>query len=124
MGSEIKSLEFEGETIYIKKSWDGTRLVYPIKKDISKGYSSDNINWKNFLLGGSWSYAIKVAIVMTIIILSLLAYKHDTQVCRDFIRDIDKNCVDYMSIQGGSSDNTQDLVNLSLNSAQMPQDAT
>jgi hypothetical protein len=84
--------------LYIKKSFGSYSVVYPIKKDLEQPWSLKNTNWKNFLLGGSWLYALKILIVMGIVIFFIWGYKHDTQACREFNNDIYNKC--YQVIYG------------------------
>ena len=54
------------------------RLVFPIKKDENKPFSLDNIEWFNFLTGGSWGNIIMVVLIVLTMVGLVLAYKHDT----------------------------------------------
>lgn len=58
----MKSIEINGETIYLRKSkFFGWKVVKPIKEN-------GKINWKNFLIGGSW---INLGITIFVILLIL-----------------------------------------------------
>ena len=62
--------------LFIKKTNDSYRIVYPIKKDLEKGYSLDNIHWKNLLIGGSWSNLISTSIIIILLLFSFLNGKN------------------------------------------------
>ena len=80
--------------LYVKKNFDGYRVVYPIKKDIDatpKPFSSawcKNINWFNLVTGGNWWKVIKVSFLIFIILFSVWAYKRDTEFCQNLEQDI------------------------------------
>jgi len=94
--SEIIKIRDE---LYIKKGWDGYRVVYPIKKDTSKPYTIDkkwdNVHWRNLLYGGHWSRPIKVLLFLLALYLFVQAYKSDTATCREFVENIGEVCAKY-----------------------------
>ena len=74
----IKEVFLEGEKIFIKKSLGGWRVIYPIKIDMEKKLTADNINWKNFCYGGLEN----IFMVLFILFLTgsfFYVYIHDTQ---------------------------------------------
>lgn len=83
------------DDLYIKKGWDGYRVVYPIKKDINLPWSLENTNWTNFF--GQWHFWLKSIVILAIIYFVLQSYIHDTQECRDFIQNISLVCTQYMN---------------------------
>lgn len=65
----------------------GDRIIYPIKKDITKPFTKDNVHWKNFLIGGSWK---KFFVYMWIVVMALLlmwTYSIDTKECRELMEN-------------------------------------
>ena len=85
--------------LYVKKSFDGYRVVYPMKKDIDatpEPFSSGwfkNINWFNLLTGGNWWKLIKIALIVSLLLFSVWAYRRDTQVCQELGTTICNNLV-------------------------------
>lgn len=73
---------------YLVRKKDGTyRIRYPIQKDVTKPFSKDNVHKKNLLLGGSWGNFFQTIFVLAIIGFSILAYYHDTRICKDIIEN-------------------------------------
>jgi hypothetical protein len=91
------------DDLYIKKGWDGYRVVYPNKIDLNKPLLSrnpetnklDNIHWKNFI--GLWHFWLKSAFVLIALYFFVQAYLSDTATCRKFIENLQTNCIEYMS---------------------------
>jgi len=75
----INKVNIKGETIYLKKSFDGWRVIYPIKDEQGK------INWKNLLTGGGFWSLIKILIIVGLILTISWSYHHDTKWCREFM---------------------------------------
>lgn len=64
------------------------RVVYPIKNDLDRPFSfRDNVNWKNFLIGGSWKRLGVLLLTMCVIFFFIGTYKADTENCRQLMRD-------------------------------------
>lgn len=61
----IKEVNIDEERIFLKKSFLGWGVVYPIKVD-------GKINWKNLLTGGSWIKLI-INIIFILIILGAVS---------------------------------------------------
>jgi len=77
----MEGIEKIREGLYIKKSFDGYRVVYPWKND------DGTSNWFNILVGGTWWSLIKVSILVFIILAVSWSYAHDTKSCRELIND-------------------------------------
>ena len=69
-------VEIEGETIFIKRSFLGSRIVYPIK-------INGKINWKNLLIG-SWNNLITIIIYIIIAVFLYIGIKDVSSSC-DYI---------------------------------------
>lgn len=91
----MSNIEKIREDLYVKKGWDGYRVVHPIKKDLNLPMTRDNINWKNFLFGGHWSYALKAVLFLIALYFFVQMYLHDTKVCREFVENIGLVCTQY-----------------------------
>lgn len=90
----------DGEEVYLKKSFDGWRVVHPWKKDLDKPVVEDkgeeavpkihldNIHCKNFFCGGSYWNLVKVIILVLFILGSVWAYYQDVIVVTDAINNI------------------------------------
>jgi len=81
-----KEVRIENEVVYMKKSFDGWRIVYPIKN------SDGSWNYKNLILGGSWWNFIKVFAIFLLLILAIVIYHYDTKKCSETLTHIDKIC--------------------------------
>ena len=69
------------EGLYIKKSFDGYRVVYPIKNE------DGTLNWFNLLTGGSYWNLVKTMLVLLLILGITYSYYRDTKMCRDLIEN-------------------------------------
>lgn len=69
--------------LYIKKGFDGYRIVRPIKRE------DGSINWKHLIIG-DWESFIKLVIILTIVIFLIMSYRHDTKEC---FRVMSSSCV-------------------------------
>lgn len=75
MKEGIEKTIIKGESIYLKKSFDGWRIIHPWKNE------DDTLNWKNILVGGSgWNF-VKVFIIVFLILFSVWAYQRDVREC-------------------------------------------
>jgi len=83
------------DNLYIRKGWDGYRVVHPTKKDLTKPFSLNNINWKNFLVGGHWSYPLKLLFVLIVLYLFVQMYLADTKTCREFVENFETEYLKY-----------------------------
>lgn len=89
------------DDLYIQKGWDGYRVVYPNKKELSKPLffrnpetkKFDNINWKNLI--GQWHFWLKCFIFLLALYFFVQMYLSDTSTCREFIADIETHCIEY-----------------------------
>ena len=66
--------EIEGEKIFIKRSFLGSRIVHPFKID-------GKINWKNLLIG-SWFNLITIIIYILIAVLLYVGLQQIVQQCQ------------------------------------------
>ena len=108
------------DDLYVKKGWDGYRVVYPIKKDLDRPFSfKDNINWKNFL--GQWHFWLKSLLFLIALYFFVQMYLADTEQCREFVDNFGYQCGLYyeQNLKLNQSyqrqlDNLKDLSNLNL----------
>lgn len=91
----IEKININNEEICLKKGWDGHRVVYPWKKDLSKPYSWANMNWKNFLIGGHWSRPLKMFLFLVVLYLFAQMYLSDTATCREYVSNFSSYCPCY-----------------------------
>ena len=78
------------EGLYIKKSFDGYRVVYPILNDDYPILNDDrsinwknlirSINWKNLILGGGGWKFIKVMLIVALILFVTWSYNRDNKI--------------------------------------------
>lgn len=84
--------------LYIKKGWDGYRVVYPFRNDLDRPFSfRDNCNWVNVLIGGHWSFMVKLLIFLIAFYFFTQMYLHDTAVCRNYAENFKEECTKYFS---------------------------
>lgn len=72
------------EGVYLKTTGKSESIIYPPKKDLNKPFYADNVNWKNFLIGGSWNRFITMCIIIAIICLISYGYYHDIKEYKTF----------------------------------------
>jgi len=82
----MEGVEKIREGLYIKKSFSGYKVVYPIKND------NGSLNWFNILTGGSYWELLKTLLVFLVIILLCFSYYHDTKQCFQVIKNPCKYC--------------------------------
>lgn len=83
--------------LFIKKTKDSYKIVYPIKKNLQKPFSLNNMHWKNFLLGGSWENAVTVIIIIALLLFISWSYNYETAECRKFIENPRAWCLNVSS---------------------------
>lgn len=81
------------DDLYVKKGWDGYRVVYPLRKDITLPLVRGNINWTNVV--GQWHFWLKGLVFLIILYVFMQFYLSDTRECRDFITNMDTVCSQY-----------------------------
>ena len=69
------------EGLYVKKGFDGLRVVHPIKND------DGSWNWFNVFTGGTWWKLTKLLLILTLVLGMSWSYMRDTQQCRDLLSD-------------------------------------
>jgi len=77
----MKDVEKIREGLYIKKSFDGYRVVHPIKND------DGTFNWFNILTGGNYWMLVKFLIILFLILAMTWSYAHDTKACRELMEN-------------------------------------
>ena len=79
------------EGLYVKKSFDGYRVVHPIKND------DGTWNWFNLFTGGScWNW-VKVILVMALIFFVTWSYMHDVKAYREITDKIFEDPIGWCS---------------------------
>lgn len=91
----MANIEKIRENLYIKKGWDGYRVVYPNKIDLEKPFGKGNINWKNLI--GQWHFWLKSFIFLIALYFFVQMYLHDTKQCRDYAANFETICSNYAS---------------------------
>lgn len=74
------------EGLYVKKSFDGYRVVYPSKNE------DGTLNWFNIITGGNYWKLIKTLLILLLIFAITWSYWHDVKSYREF----QKNICDYL----------------------------
>ena len=72
---EMEEVNVKGEKVFLKKGKAGYRVIYPYKVD-------GKINWKNFLIGGSYWNILKILAVVGMLIFLMWSYGHDIEAVR------------------------------------------
>jgi hypothetical protein len=58
----METIKIGDDKIYLKKSYDGYRVIYPIKND------DGSWNWKNLIFGGSiWNF-LKILLIFLLLL--------------------------------------------------------
>ena len=84
---KMEKIEIKGDTLYLKKSFDGWRIIYPYNNP------DGSLNLKNIILGGNvWKF-LKSLIVGAIMILLIYYLVTNINYCNNLINDnIEKIC--------------------------------
>ena len=69
------------EGLYVKKGFDGYRVVFPIKNE------DGSLNWFNILTGGNWMKVAKLILIVLLVLGMSWSYMRDTRACRDLMED-------------------------------------
>lgn len=69
----------ETEKVYLRKGYDGWRVVYPIKNE------DGSFNWFNFITGGSWYKLVYLGILVLIILGVFYEYSSNLAFCKDLL---------------------------------------
>jgi hypothetical protein len=97
MDNKIEWIEREHngnkEQFAIRRSFDGWRVVYPMKNQ------DGSLNWKNIILGGGWGKLINWLMILAIILAFFYVYDHDTKICRETLSHIEQTCAMYNTYQ-------------------------
>ncbi len=96
----------------LKKSLDSYRIVNPIRNE------DRTINWKNFLIGGSWSRIFSVAFIVFVMIYLSWGYDQDMKTCFEIIENPKNICgiqSNYLIEENYSYLKDLDLSNISNN---------
>jgi len=70
------------EKVYLKKSFDGWRVVHPFKNE------DRSWNLKNLFCNGSYWNIIKVLVILILIIGMVWSYKHDVKEYKTILENI------------------------------------
>lgn len=65
---DINKIEIDNNTIYLKKGFDGYKVVYPYKNE------NGAINWFNLFTSGSYWNILKVVLFVMAILLPVIFY--------------------------------------------------
>lgn len=81
------------DDLYVRKGWDGYRVVYPNRIDLSKPFQKGNIHWQNVI--GQWHFWVKGILFLLVLYFFVQMYKSDVKQCREFVQNIDSVCIQY-----------------------------
>ena len=81
----IKEVEIEGKKIYLKESFNGWKIVYPIKN------ADGSINWKHLIAGGSWTNLFLVALFVAVMVGFFFEYNHNLKMCSELMNKANLN---------------------------------
>ena len=79
--------------LFIQKTKFGYKVVYPIKKDLTKPLSFDNINWKNLLIGSWKTFGIFLLILFFLFLLYKAYYKEVVIPCKEIMENPCEYCM-------------------------------
>lgn len=72
---DFKTIEVDGEKIYLKKSGEHFRIVHPIYND------DGSYNWKNLITGGSWFNLLFILFCVVVAIGFFFEYHSNLEIC-------------------------------------------
>lgn len=78
---KIEVVEIEGKKVYLRKSFLGYKVVYPIKVE-------GKTNWKHLIAGGSWWNLLKVGILVIVILIVVSEYSKAVQLANQCITQL------------------------------------
>jgi hypothetical protein len=111
--TQIEKISLYGDTLYLRKSFDGWRVVYPYKNE------DGSLNLTNLILGGNIWIFLKLALICFVLVAILLFYSYDMNNFKQtIIKNIDVICDNYNNYKtlGGGTDNFQlNIGNLTWN---------
>lgn len=82
----MREIEEVKPGLFIQKTRLGYKRVFPIKKDLNKPFSLDNIHWKHLTIR-DWNNLIFLVIFVSLMLFGTWVYKHDLAVCVDIIEN-------------------------------------
>ncbi len=94
---------------YLQKIKDKYRIIYPIKKDLSKPFKKGNIRWKNLILGDVSTTMVTMIIIFSLLIVSF-SYKDTVEKCNDLAENVCDYCTKLSSEQNNSFLNIAEVV--------------
>lgn len=102
----IEKIRIREDDVYMKKSFDGWRVVYPFKNE------DGTLNWKTIFLGGNFGTFIKMLVICIIIILFIYFYFTNFQSCAATVKEhIASICNGY---QSGNLNVVDNIFNLTI----------
>lgn len=94
---EVKKDLFKlDESAYLKKEKNDWYVIHPIKKDVTRSLSFENIdfrNYKNLILGGSWTRFFKLLLFIIWIIFMVWSYNSEIADYRDVAQNPCEYCI-------------------------------
>lgn len=78
----IEKINLNDETIHLKKSYDGWRVVYPLKNE------DGSYNWFNIITGGSYWKLFTVLLIVAIILGVIWEYHTNLSYCAKVLSNI------------------------------------
>jgi hypothetical protein len=90
------------EKHHLRKVKDEYRIIYPIKD------SKNNMNWKNFLIGGRWSNLFIIIFILILLFYLSWGYKQDISAWEEYV---EKNCHKIRSYEAPNISSLQVVVN-------------
>lgn len=85
----IREIEIDKEKIFLKRSFDGWRVIYPYK-NLDGSY-----NWFNILTGGSYFKLLIIIIIILIICFFLFEYWRNLNYCTGLLQQLNTKTIDY-----------------------------
>jgi len=82
----MKGVEKIRDGLYVKKSFDGYRIIYPFTND------DGTKNWFNILTGGNYWKLVKLLLIMLLIAGVTWSYMRDTRTCRELLGNAEEWC--------------------------------
>lgn len=72
----MREITLDNDKIFLKKSFTGWKVVYPIKEN-------GKLNWKHLITGGSWWNLVGIAFLVGIILVGVSEYSTAVRVANE-----------------------------------------
>lgn len=109
MNKNIKKVEIDGEKVYLRKSFDGYRVVFPWTNEEGKKI------WNNILFSGSvFKYVKYIVLGIALVYILFKTIDVNTEMCQQTLSNLTNICRDYTTTITSSNQSLPQHLNLSF----------